>query len=57
MNENNAPSAVRAAQRLAEPPAEWLDELLAEPHAAPPGLAGRILDHRRKADGRDCSAG
>ena len=44
MNENNAPSAVRAAQRLAEPPAEWLDELLAEPHAAPPGLAGRILD-------------
>ncbi len=36
MNERNEPFAGRRADRL--------DELLAEPHAAPPALARRILD-------------
>ena len=36
MNERNEPFAERRADRL--------DELLAEPHAAPPALAKRILD-------------
>ena len=34
----------RMVERQAERQAKWLDELLAEPHAAPPTLARRILD-------------
>ena len=36
MNHHNKPSA--------EQPADWVDNLLGEPHSAPPDLAGRILD-------------
>ncbi len=36
MNERNEPFAERHA--------EWLDDLLAEPHAAPPALTSRILE-------------
>ena len=44
MKEKNESFAERDTEQHAQWPTERFDELLAEPHAAPPALAKRILD-------------